>query len=64
MEQQILTPSDAAKILGIGAARVRQLEREGRIHAQKTLGGNRLFTRDEVDRFAREREQQKASGAA
>lgn len=52
---QLMTAADAARILGVVPATVRQMERDGRLTAQRTVGGMRLFCREEVERFAGER---------
>ncbi len=51
----LLSTADAARILGVVPATVRQLERNGRLPAIRTAGGIRLFRRADVERFARER---------
>jgi DNA-binding transcriptional MerR regulator len=45
-----------AEALNITGERVRQLEREGVIHAEKTTAGTRLFDPAEVQRVKKERE--------
>lgn len=50
-----LQTKDAAKLLNITADRVRQLEREGVIRAERTESNNRLFDRSEVEKLVRER---------
>ena len=50
-----LTTSDAARLLGLSPDMIRHLERTGRLHAQRTLGGMRLFDRDEVERIRMKR---------
>ena len=51
---QLLTTSDAAKILGRSVDRVRDYEREGKLPAQRTRSGQRLFKASDVARFALE----------
>jgi DNA-binding transcriptional MerR regulator len=63
MSATILGTTDVALRLGISAERVRQLEAQGKLHAQRTVRGVRLFDGEEVERFAQEREQQKAAMA-
>jgi len=58
---ELLTPQDAAAILGVGPQRVRQLEREGRLSATRTPAGWRLFRREDVERLAAERAQARAA---
>lgn len=53
---EYLTPGDAAQILGLSPAGVRLAADEGRLKvAATTAGGIRLFLRDDVERFKRER---------
>jgi excisionase family DNA binding protein len=59
MAHQILGTTDVALRLGCSTERVRQLEREGKLPAEKTLGGVRIFRMEDIERFAAEREQQK-----
>ncbi|MDP9357434.1 MAG: helix-turn-helix domain-containing protein [Chloroflexota bacterium] len=65
--QQLLSAADAARLLGVVPATVRQMERSGRLPAERTAGGMRLFRRADVERLAAEREGRRApmtSGAA
>ena len=39
----LLTPSDAARVLGLSADSVRVLSDNGRLPAMRTVGGRRLF---------------------
>jgi excisionase family DNA binding protein len=48
----LLTTSDAARRLKRSADRVRDYEREGRLPAQKTVSGQRLFRLEDVERLA------------
>ena len=50
-----LLTREAAKILECSSDLVRHLDRIGRLHAQRTAGGVRLYDRHEVERVARER---------
>ena len=59
MACRLLGTTDAALVLGCSAERVRQLEREGKLPAEKTLGGRRVFAADDVERLAVEREGQR-----
>lgn len=61
---QLLGVADAARILGVVPATVRQMERDGRLKAQKTLGGVRVFRQEEVERVAQDRRGQRDSGNA
>jgi excisionase family DNA binding protein len=47
----LLSPADAARLLGVVPATVRQMERDGRLPAQRTVGGMRLFRREDVERL-------------
>jgi excisionase family DNA binding protein len=59
MSTTILGTTDAAFRLGCSAERVRQLERAGKLPAEKTLGGQRIFKTEDVERLAAERIEQK-----
>jgi len=48
---QLLSAADAAWLLGVVPATVRQMERDGRLPAQRTAGGMRLFRREDVERL-------------
>ncbi len=56
MKAELLSCADVGRVLKIGPQRVRQLERLGRLSATRTAGGWRLFRREEVERFAAQRE--------
>lgn len=51
----LLTPSDAARVLGLSPDSVRVLSDSGRLPAMRTVSGRRLFRRGDVDRLAAER---------
>jgi hypothetical protein len=54
---RLLEPTDAGRVLGVSASRVRALADEGRLKvAAKTERGLRLFTPDDVERLKAERE--------
>lgn len=53
----LMTPSDAARILGLSADSVRVLSDNGRLPAMRTVSGRRLFRRGDVDRLAAQRAQ-------
>lgn len=54
--ERFLTPAEAGRLLGLTAASVRRLEREGNLHvAARTEGGNRLFRRADVTALQRRR---------
>jgi excisionase family DNA binding protein len=48
----LLTPSDAARVLGLSADSVRVLSDNGRLPSMRTVSGRRLFRRGDVDRLA------------
>jgi len=60
----LMTPSDAARVLGLSADSVRVLSDSGRLPAMRTVSGRRLFRRSDVDRLAAERAQQLAAAIA
>jgi len=60
----LMTPSDAARVLGLSADSVRVLSDSGRLPAMRTVSGRRLFRRGDVDRLAADRAQQMAAAAA
>lgn len=51
----LMTPSDAARILGLSADSVRVLGDTGRLPALRTVGGRRLFRRGDVEELAAQR---------
>lgn len=55
MDFELLTTIDAARRLGRSVDRVRDYEREGKLPAQKTRSGQRLFLRSDVEAFAKSR---------
>jgi predicted site-specific integrase-resolvase len=64
MSATILGTTDVALRLGCSAERVRQLEREGKLHAEKMPRGVRVVRVEDVERLAAERERQKRERAA
>jgi excisionase family DNA binding protein len=60
----LMTPSDAARVLGLSADSVRVLSDSGRLPAMRTVSGRRLFRRGDVDRLAAERAQHTAAAIA
>jgi DNA-binding transcriptional MerR regulator len=52
---QILTASDAARILGISRDMVRVLARRGILRSRRAANGYHLFRRGDVEQLARER---------
>ncbi|MBA3274577.1 MAG: helix-turn-helix domain-containing protein [Chloroflexia bacterium] len=56
MVERLLSPSDAARILGVVPATVRAMAISGRLPpATMTESGIRLFRREDVERLAAER---------
>jgi len=64
MTARLLGTTDVALRLGCSAERVRQLEREGKLSAERMASGQRVFTVEDVERLATERERKKESHAA
>ena len=60
----LLTPSDAARVLGLSPDSVRVLSDSGRLPAMRTISGRRLFRRSDVDRLAAERAQLASAAAS
>ena len=58
----LLTPSDAARVLGLSADSVRVLSDNGRLPSMRTVSGRRLFRRSDVDRLAIQRAQTLTTG--
>jgi Helix-turn-helix domain len=60
MRDDLLESADASRILGLTPATVRQLARRGTLPvASVTPRGVRLFTREAIEKLAREREDQR-----
>lgn len=55
-----LTTSGASRILEVTPDRVRQLVREGRLAAERTESGYRIYNRADVERLAEERAQRRS----
>lgn len=49
-EGNLVPIGEAARIFGVTVATVRRWEREGKISAQRTPGGQRRFDRAEIER--------------
>lgn len=49
-EADLVPIGEAARIFGVTVATVRRWEREGKISAQRTPGGQRRFNRAEIER--------------
>jgi excisionase family DNA binding protein len=52
---KLLTTNDAAKVLGCAPDTVRLYERTGKLSAQRTRSGQRLFQEREVETLAKVR---------
>jgi excisionase family DNA binding protein len=50
---------DVARLLGCSTERVRQLERDGKLPAEKMPNGRRIFRAEVVEQFAAERARRK-----
>ena len=59
---QLLTASDAARILGLSRDMVRILSQKGRLPAQRAANGYYLFRRGDVENLARVRAERGATG--
>jgi excisionase family DNA binding protein len=61
---RLLTVADAARILGVVPARVRQLANEGQLPpAATTVRGTRLFRQEDVEQLAEVREAKRRRAA-
>lgn len=58
---ELMTPSDAARLLGLSSDSVRALSDAGRLPTLKTVGGRRLFRRGDVEKLAADRADGKAA---
>ena len=56
----LMTASDAGRILGVSVDMVRVLARNGDLPFMSTISGVRLFRRADVDTLARRRERNKS----
>ena len=63
MNKTLLGITDAARMLDVSPERVRQLEREGKLLAERMSRGQRIFKAEDVERLVAEREHQKQSKA-
>ena len=63
MSATFLGTVDVALIFKCSTEYVRQLERSGKLSAERTPSGRRIFRADEVERLAAERERQKRERA-
>ena len=55
MQNKFLLATDVAKLLNCSSQNVRQLERRGKLRADKTPAGVRIFDSADVRRLATER---------
>jgi excisionase family DNA binding protein len=55
-ELELYTPQDAARVCACCAATVKRLADEIRLPVIRTVGGVRLFSRQQVERIQQERE--------
>ena len=53
----MMTTGSVARRLNLSSERVRQLEREGKLKAERTASGVRIFHEADVDRLERERQE-------
>ena len=60
-DNEYLAPSDVARRAGVSVSSVRLWEQTGRLPAIRTVGGMRLFAREDVDRFLAERDRRAAA---
>lgn len=51
----LLTTSDAARLVGVSKDTIRLWERRGKLPAERTPGGVRLFQRADVEALANQR---------
>jgi excisionase family DNA binding protein len=58
----LMTASDAARILGVSVDMVRLLARGGELAFMSTISGVRLFRRADVDALVSRRERKRRSG--
>lgn len=56
---EILGVKDVAKICDVTPATVRNWDRAGKLKAQRTSSGMRIFNKSDIEKFARERETRK-----
>ena len=52
-QQLVFTSSQAAKYVGVSLATIRRWTDAGHIHCYRTPGGQRRFSRDQLDSFVR-----------
>lgn len=59
----LLSPRDASRRLGISTSRLIQLDREGVFRALRDSAGRRFYDADAVERFAKQRLEQREQRA-
>ena len=59
MNAPYCTPGDAAKIVGVSPQMIRVYEAAGKLRAMRTAGGIRLFFQEELEAFAKRRNEQR-----
>jgi excisionase family DNA binding protein len=55
MQNQFLFVGETARTLGVSEKTVRKLEARGELRAGRTANGTRIFSYEEIRKFARER---------
>lgn len=55
-DEELLTPLEAGRILGVGADSIRYLHRIGKLRAIRTAGGNRLFFKQDLEELRQHRQ--------
>jgi len=48
-EPQNLSAGEASRVLGVAVETLRVWERKGLLHPQRTIGGHRRYSREELD---------------
>jgi excisionase family DNA binding protein len=51
-QDQLLTTTDAARLIGVASETIRLWENAGKLPATRTVSGTRLFLRSDVERIA------------
>jgi excisionase family DNA binding protein len=63
MNESLLSTGDAARLLGISAEYLRNLADSGRLPAERTVSGQRIFRSADIQEFQSKREQKKGERA-
>lgn len=50
-QADLMPIGEAARLLGVSVSTMRRWEREGKISARRTLGGQRRFSRSDIDKI-------------